>query len=261
MSRILEALKALEARKPGAAEAPGELASGPVWHEPLLVAAESLVQPPVELFRPGVRASVARESLCTACVLPTVLEVADYYLDLANRIAEQVAMNYCNVLLFVSPDRTCDASFSLTHLAQAVALQSPGEVLLVDGDLRGRQLSKAVGTSGPGLGEVMLGTSNWPDVTHPTNMPSIDFVACGNREVPTFERSAFGWNALRPGYRAVLIGVAQAGQPETAWLAARCDGVYLVLSRPQTRRQAASASVTTLRSCGANLLGCVVVDN
>jgi Mrp family chromosome partitioning ATPase len=261
MSRMLEALKALEARKPGVVAAPGESASGPVWHEPLLVAAESLAQPSVELSSPPALASIARKSICVACSLPTALEVADHYLDLAGRIAEQVSLNYCNVLLFVSPDQACDACFSLTHLAQAFALQSPGDVLLVDGDLRGRQLSKAIGTSGPGLGEVMLGTAIWPDVIHPTNVPSIDFVPCGNREVPTFERSSFGWNALRPGYRAVLIGVAPAAQPETAWLAARCDGVYLVLSRPQTRRQAAIASVNALRSCGANLLGSVVADN
>jgi Mrp family chromosome partitioning ATPase len=198
---------------------------------------------------------------CVACCLPTALEVSDRYLELAACVGEQVASNYCNVLLFVSPDRAFEPCFSMTHLAQAFALQSPGEVLLVDGDLRGRQLSKSVGSYGPGLGEVMLGTATWSDSIHPTNMPSIDFVACGNRQVPTVERSEFGWSALRPQYRVVLIGVAQADQPETAWLAARCDGVYLVISRPSTTRHSASEAVNAMRASGATVLGCVVADD
>ena len=107
----------------------------------------------------------------------------------------------------------------------------------------------------------MLGVAHWPDVINPTNTSCIDFVGCGNRQVPTLERSEFGWNALRPQYRAVLIGVALAGQPDTDWLAARCDGVYLVISRPNTKRQAASAAVSTLRAGGANVLGCIVLED
>ena len=71
---------------------------------------------------------------CAACCLPTMLDVSDHYLELAARIGEQGAASYCNVLLFVSPDRSVRTVFSLTHLAQAFALQCPGDVLLIDGD-------------------------------------------------------------------------------------------------------------------------------
>ena len=289
MSRMLDALKSLEARRPGAAEPMPSIppiAPASVWRSSLVVDTEataeldpadwdseepSIALPTISaprLAEPAISESVAplnepASSLrpCVACCLPTTFDVSDHYLEMAERISEQVASSYCNVLLFVSPDRAWENRFSLTYMAQAVALQSPGEVLLVDGDFRGRRLSKSVGLLGPGLGEVMLGVAHWPDVINPTNTSCIDFVGCGTRQLPTLERSEFGWNALRPQYRAVLIGVAQAGQPDTDWLAARCDGVYLVISRPNTKRQAASAAVSTLRSGGANVLGCIVLED
>src|SRR2546423_564443 len=79
-----------------------------------------------------------------------------------------------------------------------------------------------------------------------TTAPRIDFVPCGNSQLPTFERADFGWGALRPKYRVVLIGAGDAQEPETRWLASRCDGVYLVISRRQTRRQEASVAVNDL---------------
>lgn len=289
MSRMLDALKTLEARRPGAVDPAGAIlpiAPQTAWRPSLVVdtelatefdpadldAEEPKVEPPAvsapRLAEPLISQAIALPSEppsatrpCVACCLPTALDISDHYLDMAARIGEQVAASYCSVLLFASPDRAWENSFSLTYLAQAFALQSPGEVLLVDGDFRGRRLSKSVGLLGPGLGEVMLGVAHWPDVINPTNTSCIDFVGCGNRQLPTLERSEFGWNALRPQYRAVLIGVAQAGQPDTDWLAARCDGVYVVISRPNTKRQAASAAVSTLRDVGANVLGCIVLED
>jgi hypothetical protein len=109
--------------------------------------------------------------------------------------------------------------------------------------------------------EAMLGKVQWPDIIHPTNAARIDFVARGNGQVPTFERPQFGWGALRPLYRAVLIGLANQAEPETNWLAARCDAVYYVLSRPHTRRSNASAAINALRASGANVAGCIVVND
>jgi Mrp family chromosome partitioning ATPase len=148
----------------------------------------------------------------------------------------------------------------MTHLAQAFALESAGNVLLVDGDLRCGRLSKSIFPNGAGLIEAMLGTATWPEIIHPTTTPRVDFVARGHGQIPTFERGEFGWSALRPKYRTVLIGMGAAGEPETNWLSARCDGVYFVISRAHTKRRAASAAVNALRACGANVLGCVLAN-
>jgi hypothetical protein len=230
--------------------------------ESLLEQAELAVAPRVIEKAPPlpVRAAV-QSARVESCSLPIAPEPADYYHEMATRIGDQLAGNYSNVLLFVASDRWVEPNFSMTQLAQCFALQSSGDVLLVDGDLRTGRLSKSVARPGPGMVEAMLGAAQWPDIIHPTNVARIDFVARGNGQVPTFERPQFGWGALRPLYRAVLIGLAGHAEPETAWLAGRCDAVYYVLSRPHTRRANGSATVNALRASGANVAGCIVVND
>jgi Mrp family chromosome partitioning ATPase len=257
---MLEALKALENRaKDSELASAGKLANEKK-HRGASVAREiSTLEPLPSGAAVVLEPAAIKTSGSAACLLGAASELPDEYLELAANLGEQNAANYCNVFLFISPDGG-ESCLSLTRLAQAVALQSPGDVLLVDGDLRGRRMTKATGLLGPGLGEVMSGTANWSDVVVPTNMTCVDVVGAGMRQVPTLERPDFGWHALRPQYRAVLIGVAAAGQPETAWLAARCDSVYVVVRKSHTKRQSASGAISALRACGANVLGCIVAE-
>jgi Mrp family chromosome partitioning ATPase len=270
MSRLRNALEVLESRQ---ANVTRPLPRTPVPARPLAVEFETettstalLDLPPLEVTHPPARPAfdlppARRLNAFEVCSLPTVLRPHENYLQMARRISEQGAANYCNVLLFVSADFNADASFSMVHIAQAYALQTAGDILLVDGDLRRGRLSQTVWPTGAGLIEAMLGTASWPDIIHPTTTPQIDFVPRGNSPIPTLERSQFGWGALRPKYRAVLIGVGAVQEPEIAWLATRCDAVYLLVSRAKTRRPAATDAVNSLRACGASVLGCIVTDD
>jgi hypothetical protein len=255
MSRMIAALKALESRPP--VEVAPRRDAEPCRPDPIAAALPEIAVPALRSTSVHVEPAPISSSMFEMCTLPTTSDVADHYLELSERIGEQLASNYCNVLLFVSAAETC---FSMIELAQAFALQSDGKVLLVDGDMRGGRLSKLVCPGGAGLIEAMLGTAHWPEIIHPTTTPRVDFVGIGHGSVPTFERPEFGWSALRPIYRAVLIGVGTAGEPETHWLSARCDGVYFVISRLHTRRRAAGAALNALQACGANVLGCVLAD-
>jgi Mrp family chromosome partitioning ATPase len=259
MGRMLDALRVLANRR---LEQPApQPASVPFRRDP----------PPASIVEGGdgsskplavpVEPSPVSPSMFEMCALPAISTVSDSYLALCKRISEQLASSYCNVLLFVSADDAGRASFSMTHLAQAFALHSNGNVLLVDGDLRGGRLSKTVCPNAAGFIEAMSGTASWPEIIHPTTTPRVDFVARGNSPIPTVERPDFGWSALRPKYRAVLIGISISGEPETDWLSARCDGVYFVISRPHTKRHAATVAVTSLGACGANVLGCILANS
>jgi Mrp family chromosome partitioning ATPase len=263
---MLEALKVLDTRQrrelevaaPPAAPQSASLSEPPAASAvvPLESGGGTARFAPVRAAKPPV-ASAALEP----CTLPLAEDVADHYREMAARIRMQTAGNYCNVLLFVCADRAVEPSFSMTHLAQAFEIELAGDVLLVDGDLRLGRLSKQVARPGPGLVEAMLGQAQWTDIIHPTHAARIDFVASGNAPVPTVERPNFGWGALRPLYRAVLIGLAGQGEPETMWLAGRADAVYFVLSRPHTRRSTATAAVHALRATGANVAGSIVVND
>jgi Mrp family chromosome partitioning ATPase len=258
MSRMVAALKVLESRRPEAVAPPSD--AEPLWLDPIVEALPESAEPPLKSLAVHIESEPVSASMFEMCSLPTTSDVAEHYLKLSKRIEEQLASNYCNVLLFVAVDDGGEPCFSMTELAKSFALVSDGNVLLVDGDLRCGRLSKSVCPSGAGLIEAMLGTAHWPEIIHPTTTARVDFVASGHGHIPTLERPEFGWSALRPKYRTVLIGVSAADEPETHWLAARCDGVYFVISRPRTKRRAASAAINGLRACGANVLGCVLTN-
>lgn len=279
MTRVNDALKALESRRtaqstprqhtvtPTPSVAPTEFTASQVTMAQVAETSPAPVNTqtpvvPVAFSAPAVKHPGGRaHALEHMVLLPTVPVVADHYHELAERIAEQLATNYCNVLLFVTPDDAAAPCFSMTHLAQAFSLQSTGDVLLVDGDLAGGRLSKTVCPHGPGLAEVMLGAAQWPETIHATTTPRVDFVSRGESPIEGVDEHEVGWGALRPKYRDVLIGVADSRDPQTARLAAHCDGVYLLVSRPQTKRADALAAAELLRAGGVNLLGTILVND
>ena len=268
MTRVLDALKALESRRQAEAkQTPRRPVSPP--DDP---GAPRATPPPVTDSSSGdvqlsstetedSRRAARAQAVSHMCLLPTVPVVGDHYHETAEQITEQLSTNYCNVVLFVCPDEAAKSGFSMTHLAQAFSLQSAGDVLLVDGDFRDGHLSQSVCPHGPGVVEAMLGAASWPAVIHSTTTPRVDFAPRGQGQVPADEPAEFGWGALRPKYRAVLIGVADTWAPETAWVAAHADAVYVLISRPDTKRQVAADAVEALRACGAHLMGCIVVND
>ena len=136
---------------------------------------------------------ITARAMAERCSLPAATNMAGHYLRMAERIGDQLSTNYCNVLLFASLDYAVEPCFSITHVAQAFALRSPGDVLLVDGDLRRGRLSKIVCPEGTGVIEVMLGTASWPDAIHPTNIwASISWPAVIARCRPSNGRTSAG---------------------------------------------------------------------
>jgi Mrp family chromosome partitioning ATPase len=264
---MLEALRALETRQVNESQAAEPAVRAPAAVERSLdrlasLTAEALAPEPIAEIEPTPAPRIPQPAApFETCTLPTARELGEHYVEMAARICEQQAATYCNVMLVVGADRWVEPAFSIVHLAQAFAEQSVGDVLLVDGDLRWGRLSKMVSRPGPGMIDAMTGRAKWPDIIHPTDTARIDFVARGNGQVPTFERPEFGWGALRPLYRVVLIGLSDPAEPETTWLAGRCDTVYFVLSRPHTRRGTASAAINALRASGANVVGSIVVND
>ncbi len=274
MTRVLDALKALEQRRgeeaaaapsasaPSAAPAVASAPPEPKEAAPTKATSPAPAHPPrIHPATEAARRAAKEHAVANMCLLPTVPVVADPYHELAERISEQLSTNYCNVMLFVGLDGAAETALSMTHLAQAFSLQSTGDVLLVDGDLKDGRLSKTVCPLGPGIVEAMCGEANWPQIIHSTTTPRIDFVSRGEAALETSEPAEFGWGALRPRYRAVLIGVADERMPKTAALAAHCDAVYVLVSRPHTKRQAAADAVERLRAQGAHLMGCVMLND
>ena len=200
-------------------------------------------------------------AVANMCLLPTVPVVSDHYHELAESISQQLSTNYCNVLLFVSADDRVEPSFSMTHLAQAFSLQSTGDVLLVDGDLHNGRLVENRLPAGSRAGRGHAGDGELAGDDPPDHHPADRFRGPRSRRSAD-DRSAGVWlgrTATEVPRRADRRG--RLPVPETALLAAHCDAVYFLISRPHTKREAAGRAVAQLRASGANLLGCVVVND
>src|SRR5262245_55149442 len=118
MSRMRDALQVLEERRHAASAAARVDATA---EEPFEGATAKVVEHPLP----------RRYNAYEVCSLPVAARVDDSYLDLARSISEQGAANYCNVVLIAAPDTLAVVDFSLTQAAQALTLQSVGNVLVV----------------------------------------------------------------------------------------------------------------------------------
>lgn len=253
MSLMLNTLKTLETRR-RYCEPP----------RPSLPASES---PRLRICTPVEDASVLEpiaspvDEVLTASLAPTIGEIAGPYLDLAARIVNQLAPSRCNVLLFMGADPYCAAQFSLIQVAEAISLQASHGVLLIDGSLRERALSRAADNPTPGLCDVLQGTADWHGAIRRTQIAGLDFIPAGSGELDEDPYAEPDWQGLRSNYQAVLIGTAEPDSRATWWLATRADATYLIVSRAETRRRDAISVLNSLRANRANVLGSVVIDD
>ncbi|HEV3136923.1 MAG TPA: hypothetical protein VGZ26_03445, partial [Pirellulales bacterium] len=118
MSRMIAALKAIDGRQPADVATPGD--ADPIWPIPIAAALPEAAPAALKPASVHVEPEPISASMFEMCSLQTTSDVAEHYLELCDRIGEQLASNYCNVLLFVSA--STEACFSMIELAQAFAL-------------------------------------------------------------------------------------------------------------------------------------------
>jgi Mrp family chromosome partitioning ATPase len=252
MSLMLNTLKTLEGRRHFATPHAFQAASD---------APRLRICTPAEDVAPLAPIASPNDEVMTACLAPTIGEVAEPYLDLAARVTSQLAPSQCHVLLFVGADRNCAEQFSLIQVAEAVSLQAAQGVLLIDGDLSNRVLSRAAANPTPGLCDVLQAAVDWQAAIRRTQIAGLDFMPAGERELDEGPYTEPDWQCLRSCYQAVLIGTAESDGPAAQWLATRADATYLVVSRASTRRRDAVSALNRLRAHRANVLGSVVIDD
>lgn len=172
----------------------------------------------------------------------------------------------CRTLLITAPNSGCGGTTSALTLAQQLAQSSGGRVLLLDASPSPLGLTARfqLGAS-PGLLD-LLATDDMmtllPQCVHPHPDQPFDLLPLGlpharGRHL-LHERIPHLFNLLAADYRFVLIdGEAIYSSSYSLGLAARVDGVILVVRGEQTRWEVAQAAVQRLRQANANLLGSI----
>ncbi len=172
------------------------------------------------------------------------------------------------VLMLTSPGTGEEKTRVTAALAEAIAAQTTGEVLAVEGDSGPPRLAALLksgdggASSGAGgLAGVLAGEAAWQGSVRRTPWKRLDVlpgmkVAGGGAAMGTADVAAL-LDELRCNYQWVLLDAPSTACPETMSLARLCDGVLVVVELGRTRRRAAQQAVELLRDSGVNVLGCV----
>ena len=192
-------------------------------------------------------------------------EHARAYGELAENILAQLSPGRSAVLMFTSPGDGEVKTEMLIPLAAALAQQSTGEVLLVDGNLREPALAGYLGMEATaGLANVLLGTMNWQQVVRHTVIPRLSMLP--GAKLPVSHGDApEQWNLrplleeLRSEYRLVLIDASSLAHGEVAPMGSDCDGTYLVVRVNHTSGRAVRDCLRVIEACGGHLLGSIAI--
>ncbi len=169
------------------------------------------------------------------------------------------------VIQVTSPNPDDGKSTLAANLAATIA-QSGKRVVLLDCDFRKPQVHKLfhLGKIEAGLADVVAGTAPAAKALRRSAVPGLDLMPCGNRpanpsELLTSPRFADLLADLKNGYDFVIVDtppVLAVSDPGN--VAARVDGVILVVRLTKNSRPAAERAHEALTALGANLLGVVV---
>jgi Mrp family chromosome partitioning ATPase len=172
------------------------------------------------------------------------------------------------VLMLTSPGTGEEKTRVTAALAEAIAAQTTGEVLAVEGDSGPPRLAAFLksGDGGAsrgagGMAGVLAGEAAWQGSVRRTPWKRLDVlpgmkVAGGGAAMGTADVAAL-LDELRCNYQWVLLDAPSTACPETMALARLCDGVLLVVELGRTGRRAAQQAVELLQDSGVNVLGCV----
>jgi capsular exopolysaccharide synthesis family protein len=258
MSRIHEALKKAEEQRAssqgGQAEAAqvvdipaSELLVPPLTQGPPLAAAPAPAASPI----PSFGASFTFDTLLSRCATvkwsPDVKTMlffngqeqaygTEEFRTLRSRLYQMREKQSLRKLLVTSALPKEGKSFVAANLAQVMVRQQGRRALLIDADLRGARLHKALGTSStPGLSEYLLGEVDEFAVMQRGPMENLFFIPSGRTvsspaELVANGRLKFLLNRLEPLFDWIVIDSPPAVPISDAGLLANyCDGVLMVV--------------------------------
>jgi capsular exopolysaccharide synthesis family protein len=167
------------------------------------------------------------------------------------------------VIQITSPDPGAGKTTLAANLAVSIA-QSGRKVLLVDADFRRPRLHKIFAVrDGEGLSSVLAGETELADAVKPC-LPCLSILPCGKRpanpaELLTSSQFSDLVHVMREQYEFVLLDTPPLlVVTDPCVVAARVDGVFMIIQVARNGRPGTQRSMELLSSIGAKVLGIVV---
>ncbi len=183
---------------------------------------------------------------------------------LVEKIIDRFPLASPTVLLFVGGEPNPNVDETCAQVASALAKCRVGNVLLIDGDVEGRQLTIAGGmVHQPGLSEAINRSADWRPLVVSEGSASFSFLPVG---VCPSDR----WNSdellrkmtaeMKQDYQFICVSAGDAHAKHAKLWCDVCDGSYLVVSLKNSNETLAKSAAEELMLNGARVLGCVVAD-
>jgi capsular exopolysaccharide synthesis family protein len=189
---------------------------------------------------------------------------AESYREVRTALYFSTRGNEHRVIQVTSPDPSAGKTTLACNLAVCIA-QSGKKVLLVDADFRRPRLHKVFAMPhGGGLSSVLAGDMELPDAVRTVGIPNLWILPCGKRpanpaELLTSSRFSDLVQVVREQYDFVLLDTPPVlVVTDPCVVAARVDGVILVIQVGRNGRPSTQRAREMLGSIGAKLLGVVV---
>jgi Mrp family chromosome partitioning ATPase len=184
--------------------------------------------------------------------------------ELVDRLIRDMQQSKSKVLAFVGMGTSGDSHLPILQAAMVLAERRSRNVLLVDGDVERRSLSKGLEYgSCPGLGEVIAGKIDIKTGCQPTATKQLLFLPAGQvqsmADVSAAKACEAAIGQLKSDWDCVLIEAGSADGSAAAALAQSSDATYLVIELGAVETNAAQAALARLRAGAARVLGCIAI--
>lgn len=184
------------------------------------------------------------------------------YRSLRTRLLKSQAAQGFRSVIVTSVGKSDGKTLTAFNLACSCAQVEDLSVLLIDGDLHNRSLTKLIAGLPPiGLADVMSATALCEDAVVHTDVRNLYVMGAGNSDVPAaelFSTERWGqvirWSSQH--FKIVLVDAMSIGScADYELIAPECDGVLLVVRAQSTPREALTAAIAQLDA--AKLIGVV----
>jgi capsular exopolysaccharide synthesis family protein len=156
---------------------------------------------------------------------------------------------------------------TVTNLATTLAQLGAGEVLVIDADMRRPNLHEILGVGqAPGLSTFLTGQASLEQVIVPTRVPNLSMIPAGRSplnpaELLASERLGQTLETLGRRFAHIVLDTGPIfGVSDALILAARVEGVVLVLRQGRASRDVAQRAIRNLMSVHSRLLGVILND-
>ena len=187
----------------------------------------------------------------------------DTIAQLAKTLMVRFAQDTATAICLVDPDSSRQTAAHLVDLAGAISAQSDARVLLVDGDIENKHVSKEFEASdADGVAELLNVSQSSSKLVRKGRQGQVDLLPAGRGMVgsqrPLDQRIDSLIQEAKSTYRFVMIAAGSPDSSVTDACARSSEATFLMLRIGHTLRTAGHQALSRLTAGGARVLGCIL---